>query len=81
MQTFLWTLISFQEGFILVYLTPVPGKLNYAEIMCLPAFPASEGNTAREGCPRQWTHSFLPYSQPEELVGVVSGRGGGVCVL
>lgn len=47
LQTFLWTLISFQTGFILIYLTPVPGKLNYVEIMCPPAFPASEGNIAR----------------------------------
>lgn len=56
----------------MIYLTPVPGKLNYAEITCLPAFPASAGNAARERCLRQWTHSFLPYSQPEELgTGVV----------
>jgi len=47
--------------------------------MFLPAFPASEGNTAREGCPRRWTHSFLRYSHPEELGGVVSAGSREEC--
>lgn len=69
-----WTLISFQEGAILICLIPVPGKLNYVEIMCLPACLASKGNIDRKDCLRQWVQSLTPYSQTAEPG--ASGCGG-----